>query len=396
MPEFVRRIKSLLRAMILRGSFLKWWSGRKLVRVETSCIGNMVDVSSRALPETRQPGPIPRTVLKKLLFIADVMWEDNELVPELAKICEVRSLDLRPALRNQSYENPAAAPQAVLRSVEGFLADPRSSNADAVLFYARGALLSCEVFDLLRKACSGPIIGMNLDDKANFWPCNAYSDGGDHYRRWVNSFDLNLTNSRIASTWYREAGATCRYSPPAMRRHPQLTMPTNADFKYPLSFVGSVKLEREIIVAKLRDANIPVALFGNGWPDSKWEPDTTAIYRSSQINLGLGLATPNLATMKNRDFECPGVGACYLTTFNWELAEWWEIGKEILCYRNIEELVEIFCWYRNRPQDCLAIAQAAWKRADREHTWEVRFRDIFKDLGFDRKILCGNHGLQVP
>ena len=30
----------------------------------------------------------------------------------------------------------------------------------------------------------------------------------------------------------------------------------------------------------------------------------------------------------------PCVGACYLTTYHWELAEMFEIGKEILCYRN--------------------------------------------------------------
>ena len=124
------------------------------------------------------------------------------------------------------------------------------------------------------------------------------------------------------------------------------------------------------------------SLLGQGWPDAEWVTDTNAIFRASQINLGLGLATPNLATIKNRDFECPGVGACYLTTYNWELANWWDIGKEILCYRNVEELIEILAWYRNRPEDCLKIAQAAWRRSLNEHTWEKRFRKVFRAAGF--------------
>jgi len=83
------------------------------------------------------------------------------------------------------------------------------------------------------------------------------------------------------------------------------------------------------------------------------------------------------------DFECPGVGACYLTTYNWELANWWGIGREILCYRNVEELIEIFAWYRNRTEDSLKIAQAAWRRSVNEHTWEWRFRKIFREIGYD-------------
>jgi spore maturation protein CgeB len=76
------------------------------------------------------------------------------------------------------------------------------------------------------------------------------------------------------------------------------------------------------------------------------------------------------------------VGACYLTTYHWELPLHWELGAEILCYRNIEELIEMYSWYGKRPEVCLKIAQAAWRRAVAEHTWERRFRKIFEQSGF--------------
>jgi spore maturation protein CgeB len=60
----------------------------------------------------------------------------------------------------------------------------------------------------------------------------------------------------------------------------------------------------------------------------------------------------------------------------------WELGAEILCYRNIEELIEMYSWYGKRPEVCLKIAQAAWRRAVAEHTWERRFRKIFEQSGF--------------
>jgi spore maturation protein CgeB len=48
----------------------------------------------------------------------------------------------------------------------------------------------------------------------------------------------------------------------------------------------------------------------------------------------------------------------------------------------VEELVEIYTYYRKRPQECLRIAQAAWRRCQNEHTWEKRFRKILQQAGF--------------
>jgi spore maturation protein CgeB len=126
-------------------------------------------------------------------------------------------------------------------------------------------------------------------------------------------------------------------------------------------------------------------LFGKGWQNSDWADDPQNVFRSSQINLGIGyaLASAKIANAKGRDIECPAVGACYLTTYHWELAEMFEIGKEVLCYRNLEELVEMLIYYRKRPDACLKIAQAAHRRAHSEHTWEYRLRGLFREIGFD-------------
>jgi spore maturation protein CgeB len=77
------------------------------------------------------------------------------------------------------------------------------------------------------------------------------------------------------------------------------------------------------------------------------------------------------------------VGACYLTTYNWELTQHYELGREILCYRDKDELIEMISFYRSRPEDCLRIAQAAWRRCTAEHTWERRFRRVFREVGFE-------------
>jgi spore maturation protein CgeB len=160
--------------------------------------------------------------------------------------------------------------------------------------------------------------------------------------------------------------------------------PAAADFKHTFGFLGSIKPERELVIGRLQRAGVPIKLFGAGWPDSQWVDDANEIFRSTQLNLGIGLASPSLVltTVKGRDFECPGAGACYVTTFNWELPLHYEIGKEILCYRSVEELIEIYAYYHRRPEECLKIGQAAWRRCSAEHTWEKRFRKIFRHVNF--------------
>ncbi len=309
------------------------------------------------------------------------MWELNDLVPELRNICDVSVLDLRPKLKAAPAYRPVS--EVVLSAVED-LAAQNGLEADLVFFYARPLLLSDAVFDRLRKRWHAPLLGMNLDDKIQFFPYGILSSGDENYQRWARKFDLNVTNCLAATDWYRQRGLPCIYSPQGVHQTPDLSMPASAKYQRTIGFLGSIKPERKFVVDQLLAAGVPIELFGNGWLNTQWVDNPNTVYRNTQINLGIGFASPSLrlTTVKGRDFECPGVGACYLTTYNWELAEHYELGKEILCYRSIEELLEIYGYYRKRPEECLKIAQAAWNRCTNEHTWEKRFRRIFREMGF--------------
>jgi len=315
------------------------------------------------------------------------MWEADGLIPDLEKICPVEVLNLRPVLRGVGEWNQK---EAVLKAVQNFVRAGRDLEPDLVFLYLRGGLLSDETISMVRKAWPCPLVGMNLDDRVTFWNYNLFSSGDENYKAYAARFDLNLTNSLIASEWYRQYNLPFHYVAQGVYHPVGMVEPHLSSFRYPLSFLGSMKLDRAAIINQLQTYELQVETFGGGWPNAKWVDNPNDIYRSSQINLGIGSATINLATIKGRDFECPGVGGCYLTSYNWELASWWEIGKEILCYRNIEEAVEIISYYRRRPEECLRIGQAAFRRAAREHTWERRFRKLFTEqLGF--KLPQGTH-----
>jgi len=311
------------------------------------------------------------------------MWEQNDLVPELRKITDVAVLNLRPSLSaklaHQSESDVAAS------AIREFISQHQFLSPDLLFLYARPVLLSEEVFHCLRRQWKCPLFGMSLDDKFEFFPYGVFRGGLDNYQHWAKNFDLSLTNSLAATEWYRQRGLACIYSPQGVHRPDGMTMPSSAQYKHELGFLGSKKPERMQVIDRLIEAGVHIQLWGSGWPNSGWVKDPNQLFRDTQINLGIGFASPSLTltTIKGRDFECPGVGACYLTTYNWELPNHYELGKEILCYRSLEELIEIYGYYRKRPELCLRIAQAAWRRCTNDHTWEIRLRRVFQQTGFD-------------
>jgi hypothetical protein len=381
----LKQIRKAL-APIVDGPVLRWWSLRQARKADAAFLRVLCQERDRApqpLAGPPQANKIPSgSPLRTILFIGDCMWEQNALFPELHKICGLQFLDLHPALTQKPHARPA---ETVAKNIEAFIRASTSLEPDAILFYARPQLLSEVAFDLIRRRWKCPLLGMNLDDRVEFFGYGVYSTTAEPYGPWVTKFDVNLTNTRAALDWYRQRGASVRYFPAGFRLDEAYqSPPAEPEYDYPFSFLGTWKSERAVIVERLLQAGVKIALFGKGWPNSQWVESASRVFRRSQINLGIGFASPSarITTAKGRDLECPGVGACYLTTYNGELPFLYEIGKEILCYRDFEELLEMHAYYSKRPDECLRIAQAAHRRCAAEHTWEKRFRQLFRELGF--------------
>lgn len=84
-----------------------------------------------------------------------------------------------------------------------------------------------------------------------------------------------------------------------------------------------------------------------------------------------------------RGFEIPMCGGLQICRYNPELAEYFEEDKEIVFYRDKEELVDK-CRYYTKPTSDKVVAamkSAARQRAEREHTWMNRFKVAFEILG---------------
>ena len=84
-----------------------------------------------------------------------------------------------------------------------------------------------------------------------------------------------------------------------------------------------------------------------------------------------------------RAFEIPMAGGLQFCRYNKELADYFEEDKEIIFYRDNEELISKALFYTNPQNDSvtLKMKQAARRRAEADHTWTNRFNEAFRLLG---------------
>ena len=70
-----------------------------------------------------------------------------------------------------------------------------------------------------------------------------------------------------------------------------------------------------------------------------------------------------------------------MTGYMDELAEHFEPDKEIITYRNMFELADKARYYLSHPNQAEKVRQAGYERALKDHTYQARFRNLFKQLG---------------
>ena len=244
------------------------------------------DLAGTAVPRPAAQGrPAPRTIW----FLADLYWERDELIPELAKIGAVTVTDLS-ALRHE----PTPREQAV-RLVEQAGADLRP---DLIVVYAREGFLSTALFDLLRTK-DAPVWGMSVDDKIDFFVDETNPHHGrDGYGRWAKSFDLNLAGCPAMVGAYTAAGGRVVYCPPGYHFRPEFAQarPPQED---QVALVAAWRESRGALVGHLAEYGIQVRTYGRAGPAGRWSPSrgaSTARRRSRSATASPRRPTPRISS----------------------------------------------------------------------------------------------------
>lgn len=259
---------------------------------------------------------------------------------------------------------------------------------DILLAQTWGCLVEPEMFSRIRKAFGILIVNIAMDDRHQYW-------GRKVNGEWDGTFpliphlDLTLTAAPEAVDWYRKEGGAALFFPEASDPdifYPMPELPKIHD----VSFVGSRYGVREKVVTALREAGIRVTAYGSGWENGRIATeDVPQLFAQSKIVLGVSAIghCPDFVGLKLRDFDAPMSGSCYFTQHNADLCGLYDIGREIVTYYSVTECVV-------RARDLLAhdaereaIAAAGRGRAMRDHTWDVRLRELWENCGVESKMV---------
>lgn len=184
--------------------------------------------------------------------------------------------------------------------------------------------------------------------------------------------------------------------------NPFLYKPLNLPLLHQVTFVGQVHGNRKDILEALAKANCPVKAWGLGWPNGRLPQDEMIrVFNQSRINLNLSNASTSTSNawwrrllrrspeypqqLKGRDFEVTGCGGFLLTGRVEGLDEYYDDGKEVVCYGALSDLADKAYYYLTHDSERAAIARAGYERTRREHTYVHRFSDIFQTIGFSHE-----------
>jgi len=199
-----------------------------------------------------------------------------------------------------------------------------------------------------------------------------------------------------------------------------LYKPYNSTEIYDVSFIGQPHGNRREVIEKVKKTGIDIKCWGKGWPNGRIsQEEMIKIFFQSKINLNLTKSSGNInfralvsmflkreldsslkflspkywpgnfqsllakkrEQIKGRNFEVPGCGGFLLTSDADNLTDYYQDGKEIVIYRNTNDMIDKIKYYLEHNEEREAIARAGYERTLREHTYEKRFNEIFKTIG---------------
>jgi spore maturation protein CgeB len=215
------------------------------------------------------------------------------------------------------------------------------------------------------------VIGWFSDDEWRF---------DDYSKWWIPYLDYCVTNDINTVPKYRELGARAiqaYYTGIAVDRDW-----SEIHEKYDVSFVGRKYSDREQYINELMKRNIKVYVVGKEWDGAKYASfeEMIDIFATSKINLNFSSMQKQI---KARIFEVCLAGGFLLTEYVPSIENYFEIGKEIVCFKNAEEMIDRIDYYLAHDKERRAIARAGWDKATKEYSNSRMLGKVFKEIEGD-------------
>lgn len=218
---------------------------------------------------------------------------------------------------------------------------------------------------------------------------------------YATSFTYCITTDKFSIQKYKSLGQdNVIYSQwAAINTHQQ---PVFSGYKYDVSFVGGFHPYRKWFINTLKNRGINAVAFGVGWDNGPLSAsEMNELFVHSKINLNIGnsnsfdfrylmshwKAIPllfrskkNARQIKARNFEIPYFNGFQLTDYAPSIENYFDIGKEVVCYSDVDEAELLIKYYLENEQERETIKSHSHQRSLNQHGYINRLKDILEQL----------------
>lgn len=162
-----------------------------------------------------------------------------------------------------------------------------------------------------------------------------------------------------------------------------------------ISFVGAPYHNRKYFFTGLLDFDFKI--WGDGWNvglpllrhvqrGGLWidTEESVKIFNASKININLHSSTyhegvnPYGDFVNPRTFEIAACGCFQLVDYRFEMSELFNIGKEIICFKDLNDARVKIRYFLNNPDERAEIAARGMERVLKEHTYSHRMEQMLE------------------
>jgi spore maturation protein CgeB len=198
---------------------------------------------------------------------------------------------------------------------------------------------------------------------------------------WLTTKSFNARPEEVPARGARQVMFVDNTYDETTHRKPRLSDDDKLRFGSQVSFVGTYEADRARSIAALGRAQIPVRVWGNGWPaggamkgvqverQPVYGDSLAKVYAASAINLAF-LRKANRDLQTCRTIEIPACGGFMLHERTAEAAAILAEGREAAYFASDDELISECRHWLDRPDERSAIAEAGRQRVhsdDRSH-----------------------------
>jgi len=149
---------------------------------------------------------------------------------------------------------------------------------------------------------------------------------------------------------------------------------------------------RERVLGELVKKGFKLEIFGeNEWKKAKqviaayagkavYGDEMLYEYRKSKIGLNIhqdySISKTKKLGANMRTFEIPASGCFQIVDYRDNIDELFEIGKEIVCFRDTKDLIDKMEYYLENGDEREKIAEAGRRRVLRDHLYTERMREM--------------------